>query len=342
MYFGTLFIFGDKMTYSEQQFGFYISDNYVTIEIGYSIKQAMRSLLAQAADKNEIDMLFAVDEGRYVGVIALKTLILAREGTPLSSLIRTDQPFVLAHHMVDENVTALHRDGVLPVLSEQGHLCGVIRTEGLLEILGEEFGEDYARLGGLTEEEERQEPLGKSLKKRLPWLSVLLLLGLGVSTVIGAFEGIFGSLTEVVCFQSLILGMAGNSGTQSLAVTVRLLSEGSLKFKEKVGLFLKEIRVGVTGGLMLGVLSWVSVTVYSVLVQGMNFAFAIALGGCVGLSMWLAMTLSAAAGTLIPLLFEGLGFDPAVASGPLITTLNDLSAVVIYYGLTWLIFIQIR
>lgn len=330
--------------YDDDCFGHYMSDNFIVLCRELSVKQAMRSLVAQAADCDNIDMLFIVDsEDKYVGAIDLKDLIVAREATPLGSLIDADYPFVLATRPIDENIEQLKTfaKGTLPVLDEAYRLEGIISVEDMLDILDEEMGEDYAKLAGLTDEEDLEESLGRSMQKRLPWLAVLLVLGLIISTVIGAFEKVIEQLTLVVCFQSLILGMAGNAGTQSLAVTVRILSDNELSGRDRAKLIFKEIRVGFVGGGLLGLLAFVGIGVYILLLQGESAYFSFAVSGCIGIALWGAMILSAAAGTLIPLGFKSIGLDPAVASGPLITTLNDLAAVVIYYGLAWLLLIQV-
>lgn len=327
----------------EECFGDYMSGNFVQLTEGLSVKGAMRTLVEQAGKCEDIDILFVTDEaGQYRGAIELKRLITAREGTPLSSLIDGDYPFVFAPRPVDENVDQLREfaEGTLPVLDGDHRLLGVISVTQMLEILDEEYGEDYARLGGLSEEEDLQEGLWLSMKKRLPWLGVLLILGMLISSVIGAFEGVIEQLSVVVCFQSLILGMAGNSGTQSLAVTVRLLNGDPLTKKERWRLVNKEIGIGFANGGALALLSFGGIGAYLCL-TGESAAFAFAVSGCIGGALWCAMTLSAAAGTLIPLTLDALKLDPAVASGPLITTLNDLSAVVIYYGLAWLFLLQI-
>ena len=330
--------------FREEYFGEYMTHRFVQLELGQTLKQAMRTLVSCAADCENIDMLFVInDDGRYQGAIELKDLITARDGTPLETLLDYEYPFVYADHPIDENIDQLKEfaKGTLPVLDKGQKLQGVISVEGMLEILGDELEEDYARLAGLTDGEELRERLGRSLQKRLPWLAVLLILGLGVSSLIDSFSPVFERLSAVVCFQSLILGMAGNGGTQSLAVTVRLLSDSELGRREKLALLWKEVRVGCVGGLMLGLFSALIVTLYTMVLQGSALSFALALGSCVGLALWGAMTLSAAAGTWIPLVFEGLGLDPAVASGPLINTMNDLSAVMIYYGLTWVLLIHL-
>ena len=164
--------------------------------------------------------------------------------------------------------------------------------------------------------------------------------GLIVSAVVGLFEEVVASLTLVICFQSLILDMAGNVGTQSLAVTIRVLMDEQLTGRQKLQLVWKEARVGLSNGLILGSLSVLVIGVYGMLAQGQPPMTAFAVSFCTGAALGLSMLLSSLSGTVIPLVFQKLHVDPAVASGPLITTINDLVAVVTYYGLAWLLLLN--
>ena len=170
---------------------------------------------------------------------------------------------------------------------------------------------------------------------------VLLVLGMVVSGVVGAFEKVVSRLTIIMAFQSLILDMAGNVGTQSLAVTIRVLMDKEITARKKLGLVCKEMRVGLFSGLILGSLSVLFVGAYIMLGKGYPAQYAFAVSVCIGAALLLAMFISSAVGTLIPMFFKRIGVDPAVASGPLITTVNDLVAVVTYYGLSWLLLLQV-
>ena len=206
----------------------------------------------------------------------------------------------------------------------------------LAELIEDEMSEDYARLAGLAAEEELQEPLKRSVAKRLPWLAVLFALGLAVSWVVGLFEAVADAVPVIVSFQSLILGMAGNVGTQSLAVTVRLLADEHLSPAQKAYLVFKEARVGMVNGLVLGTVSLLAVGGYIFLIRG-DIAFAISVAICTAAALLISMLLSGIFGASIPLLLKKVGVDPAVASGPFITTVNDLVAVVTYYGMAILL-----
>ena len=229
----------------------------------------------------------------------------------------------------------------IPVLDDNKHILGVITAHDIVEVVDEELGEDYAKLGGLTAEEDLNETTLQSTKKRLPWLIILLFLGMGVSSVVGMFETVVAVIPIVICFQSLILDMAGNVGTQSLAVTIRVLMDENLKASDKVKLMFKEVRVGFSNGLLLGTMSFIFVGLYIFLFKGNTFGYSFLVSGCVGFSLLASMVISSLVGTLVPMFFSKIKVDPAVASGPLITTINDLVAVVTYYGMVWIFLIDI-
>ena len=285
-----------------------------------------------------------VDEnGEFFGALDLKDLITARSTTALDSLIVTSFPYVYATETIDDCIEKLkdYSESIIPVLDNSNKMLGVITSQSIIEVVDDEMGEDYAKLAGLTAEEDLQEPLTQSMKKRLPWLLILLGLGLLVSSVVGVFEKVISQLTLIMAFQSLILDMAGNVGTQSLAVTIRVLMDENLTFRQKWHLVIKETRVGFCNGLLLGSLSFLFVGVFIMFVKRRTAMFSFAVSGCIGISLTLAMVISSAVGTMIPLFFKKMKVDPAVASGPLITTVNDLVAVVTYYGISWILLLNV-
>ncbi len=331
------------LSYEEDEVGSRMTTNFIVIEKTMSIKAAMKSLVSQAGENDNITTLFVVDEDKcFYGAIDLKDLIVARKEAVLEELISTSFPYVYAKEAISECIEELkdYSENSIPVLDNDKHILGVITSQDIVEVVDEEFGEDYAKLAGLSEEEDLKEPLKASIRKRLPWLTALLGLGLLVSTVVGMFESVVAELTIVVCFQSLILGMSGNVGTQSLAVTIRVLMDEGVGFAEKTKLVFKEMRIGCVNGLILGGLAFAFIGLYIYVIRDKSLFFAYSVSGCIGIAMWLAMIISSLTGTLIPLFFNRIHVDPAVASGPLISTVNDLVAVLAYYGLAWLLLIN--
>lgn len=331
-------------SYDDDEVGSLITTNYICIHQSLTIRRAMHELVRQAGENDNIATIYVVDgRNRFCGAIDLKDLIVARENVPLDSLISYAYPYLLDHEKISDSIEKIkdYAEDSLPVLNRDKKIIGIITAQDVVEAVDDELGEDYAMLAGLSAEEDLNETIAESIKKRLPWLIILLFLGMGVSTVVGAFEGVVAVLPVVICFQSLILDMAGNVGTQSLAVTIRVLMDENLSAKDKLHLAAKEMKVGSCNGALLGVMALVFLGVYIVLFKGYSAANAFLISGCVGLSLLAAIVISSLVGTLVPMLFHKVKIDPAVASGPLITTINDLVAVVTYYGLAWVFLIDL-
>ena len=331
-------------SFDEDEIGSRMTTNCIVIRENLTIKQAMDELVSQAEENDNISTIFVTDsDGEFYGAIDLKELIIARHGTDLDNLVQTSFPYVYGHEAIDDCIEKLkdYSEDSVPVLDDSNRFLGVITSQSLVEVIDDEMGEDYARLAGLIAEEDIKEPLSQSMKKRLPWLLALFALGILVSTVVGAFEQVVAQLTLIMAFQSLILDMAGNVGTQSLAVTIRVLMDENLTFKQKSQLVFKEGRVGLFNGIILGIISFVLVGLFIMLFKHRDILFSFAVSGCIGVALMLAMLISSTVGTLIPLFFKRIKIDPAVASGPLITTVNDLVAVVTYYGLSWILLINV-
>ena len=331
-------------SYDEDEIGSKMTTNYISITRGFSVKQAMRALVRQAADNDNLQTIYVLNkDGTFYGAISLQDLIIAREFDDLDDLVVTSYPFVYDNETVHECIEDLkdYSEDSIPVLNREHVLLGVITSTDLVEVVDDELSEDYAKLAGLTAEEDLNEPLLESMKKRLVWLVILMGLGLCVSSVVGIFEPVMTALTILVAFQSLVLDMAGNCGTQSLAVTIRVLSDEELTGKQKRHLVIKEARVALCNGLVLGLMALVFCGIYIHIGKHVGWTESFEISLCIGAALTLAMFISGVGGTIIPMFFHKIHVDPAVASGPLITTINDLVAVVTFYGLAWIFLINI-
>ena len=329
-------------SYDDDEIGSKMTTNFICINNKLTIKEAMKELDAQAEENDNVNTIYVVDDNNiYYGAIDLKDLIVARDYQKLEDIISTSYPYVYAHEKMSECIEDLkdYSEDSIPVLNKDKEIIGAITSSDIIEAVDEEMSDDYAKLAGLTEENDLTEGLFASMKKRLPWLILLLFLGMGVSSVVGIFENVVSQLAIIVCFQSLILDMAGNVGTQSLAVTIRVLMDEDISAKQKLEFVLKEMRIGFANGLLLGSMAFILLGIYITLVKGKPVHYAFAISGCVGVSLLLAMLISSLIGVLTPMFFHKIKIDPAVASGPLITTINDLVAVVTYYGLAAVVLI---
>lgn len=340
-------------SYSEEMLGSYMTDNYISILNTPSIKTAMAEMIRKAGECDNIFTLYVINnDNQYIGAVTLKDLITSRKEDDFTRLIMTSYPFFYDDELMSKCIDRMkdYGESSLPVLNRKHEIVGVVTSDDIIEATEDEFEEDYAKFGGLTEEETVEESVRLSIKKRIPWLIVLLFLGLLVSSVIGVFEAVIATIPVIVFFQSMILDMAGNVGTQSLAVTIRNLWDNPSeeeKKRQRKSVF-KELKIGFINGILIGAVSFVVVLVYLAITQqeiitgnGYLFTDTLLVGGIIGVSMLVALTLSSVVATVFPILLSKMRIDHAVASGPFITTINDIVAVIVYYGLTFLLFMVI-
>ena len=326
-------------SYEEDMIGSKMSTNYIAVEIGVSVKQAMKKVIEEAAINDNVSIIYFLDKEKFYGALELRDLIIARENDKLEDLIKTSYPYLLDTELVSEVLNNIKEYAIesIPVVNKENKLIGVITSSDIVEAVEEEMVEDYAKLAGLSSEEDLDESIKKSIEKRIPWLLILLVLGLSTSLLISKFETVVASLPIIVFFQSLILGMSGNSGTQSLAVTIRLMSAEEIEKGDIVRIILKELKIGLINGIIVGIATFCSVFLFLLVFENLSSIANIKIASVVGVSMLGSMIVACVSGCLIPIIFKKCKIDPAVASGPFITTLNDVIAIVVYYGLAWLL-----
>lgn len=332
------------LSYEEDTIGRLMTTNFIVVQKSDSIQQAMKKLVKQSGENDNISTIFVVDDqDKYYAAIDLKDLIRARKGVSLEDICMQNYPSLEATAKSSDVYQDIidYGEDIIPVLDGEEHLIGAITAHDLVEVVGDEMQEDYQKFAAINGNVDLDSNVWVSLKKRAPWLILLLFLGFIVSMLISSFGTVISSLTTMVFFQSVVLDMAGNAGTQSLAVTIRILSDEDVDRKLIRRLVFKEFRVGFLNGFILGVIAFLSSFLYLVLFKmpltvGGQFSYLHSLyaSGIIAIALLCAMTISSLVGTLVPILFHSLHIDPAVASGPLITTLNDLLAVSVYYGLS--------
>ena len=178
-------------SFDEDEIGSKMTTNFISIHSGVGVRQAMRELISQSAENDNISTIYVVDEDEaFVGAIDLKDLIIARAETALDSITTTSYPYVYANEIIEDCIDRIkdYSEDSIPVLDSNNKLKGVLTSQDISELVDDELGEDYAKLAGLSAEENLHEPLKRSVGKRLPWLIVLIGLGLVVSSVVGVFE----------------------------------------------------------------------------------------------------------------------------------------------------------
>ena len=332
-------------SYDDDMIGSRMTTNYIAIDKNSTIKQAMKKMIEEAAINDNVSMIYFTDlNNEFYGAMDLRDLIIARENENLQSIIKTSYPYLKATELVSDCINKIQEYALdsIPVVDDCMHLIGVITSDDILEAVSDEFSDDYAKLGGLSSEEDLKEPIFKSVRKRIPWLFILLGLGLVTSLLIAQFENVVAGIPIIVVFQSLILDMAGNCGTQSLAVTIRVLTDEELSNKNIFKMIFKEFRVGLINGIIVGIFTFIFVFIFLLFTAAtneLNQNLKIAIVVC--MSILFSIVVANFAGSFIPIIFKKCKIDPAVASGPFITTLIDIIAVIIYYGLAWLLILNV-
>lgn len=335
-------------SYEDDQIGSYMTNNYITIERNATVKKAMRTVVNEASNNDNFTTLYVINEDETLyGTIELKDLIKARANDDLEDIIKKSYPAILDTAIVSDVLIEIKEYDMdsIPVVDQKNKFLGVITSNDLVEVIDDELSDDYAKLAGLSGEEELDESTFKSVKKRIPWLCILLVLGLIISLVMQVFEAAIVAVPVIVFFQSMILGMGGNVGTQSLAVTIRAISDDEISRKDVARLVFKEIRIAFFNGLLISIVAFIVVTLYLVVsktvineTHGFYMKDIYKTAGVVAASLLLTMIVSGLIGTITPIILKKCKIDPAVASGPFITSINDITAIVIYYGIALIMF----
>ncbi len=325
--------------YSDEQAGSIMTDNYLSLDVDMEVSSAMMKLVKESTEQEIIDILFVLDGEKLVGLVDLKDLIIARKTEKIKDIMSTNFKFVEDTQDIKEATDIIKEYNLLalPVLSN-GILKGIITIDDAMDYVVDDVSDDYDKMAALVGDNSTS--FKDVIKSRLFWLVILLILSFIVSSVMKQFDGVIASVTALVFFQSLILDMGGNAGTQSLATTVVEISQGELADKKTIKKHLfKELRAGLLNSMILGICAF-GLSYIFIIIRGLtgNFTpFSLAL--VIGLSMMVALAISNFVGSLIPIILYKFKIDPAVASGPFISTLNDIISVLVYYALAYAILI---
>ncbi len=317
----------DLLHYDEYTAGSIMTTEYVSIPETTSCRSAMKILRREAPNAETIYYLFVVNESHVLtGVVSLRDLIIADEDTVIKeimnervvSVIVSEDQEEVARKIKDYNFLAV------PVVDFEFHLLGIITVDDIIDVLDEEASDDYSKLAAVSHMDTFDKGSLQAAKKRLPWLVILLFLGMLTANLMSIFEQTLDKVALLAVFIPLIAGMAGNSGTQALAVAVRGIATGDIEKQSKMKLLFREAGTGLITGLICGIV-----------VVGIIFFWKhdVVIGLLVGAAIFGSIFVATLGGSFIPLLFHRMKIDPAVASGPFITTINDLVSILIYLGL---------
>lgn len=324
----------------EDTAGSIMTTNFIKVDLGSDVKSAMKKLGYEASDAEVIDPLFVCEDDKLVGVLSLKDLIIARTPCLVDDIM--DSNFIYAD--VDEDTISVSNKisnydiYALPILDE-GKLVGIVTMDDALDVASDALTEDLSMMATADVESEKEEPIWRNILNRLPWLIVLLIFSLLISNLTEKFEGIIKNITVLWFFNTMILDMAGNAGTQSLAVSVRHLGRNDLDSGKKVIKYIfREFLVVFLMALILGAISFGISLLFIIILKYNQSVNVYVTAGIIAGSLSITLMFTGILGSIVPLLINKMHIDPAVASGPLITTINDVLAMLIYFGLAYIFY----
>lgn len=315
------------MTYAEETAGSIMTKELVWISSTATVASVLERLRDQAPTAEIIYYLYVVDlDRKLVGVVSLRDLIIAQPTEMIVSVMNT-KVISVPEDMDQEEVgkTIKKYDFLaVPVVSKQNRLLGIITVDDIMDILEEETTEDIEDLTATKGLGDTELNAYQTAKTRAPWIIALMFLGLLTAGVIGFFEETLETVVLLSVFIPMIMDSAGNVGTQSLTVAVRGLALGHIK----KGGILRLIKRELGAGLLLGIACMISIIILISIIYG-NWLLAV----IVGISLLCTLTVSTVVGFIVPLVINKLNFDPALASGPFITTINDILGLMIYFSI---------
>jgi magnesium transporter len=327
----------DLLDYDEESAGGIMAREFVSIPPDWTLAEATEEVRRNADTVDELYTAFVVDDqGVLEGVISLKDLLLSPADVPVREIM--EEEFISVTTDVDQEevgrIVQRYDLVSLPVLDEGGHLMGRITIDDVVDVIREEAEEDMQIMSGVAGGEEPTDSVFRISRGRLPWLLVGL-VGAGLSgLVIGSFEHTLEQAVVLASFIPIVMAMAGNVGIQSSAIAVQGLASGEVWSSDVMRRLGKELGAGLINGVILSI-----VLGLAVMVIPFSNVDVVRLALTAGLSLLCVILIAAALGTTIPLMLDRLGIDPAIATGPFITTSNDIIGLSVFFLVAILLYL---
>jgi magnesium transporter len=322
----------DLLNYDENTAGGLMQKEFIQANVNWTVDRAIVELRRQAEDVEKVYNIYVVDDlNKLVGLLSLKRVLFANPKTIISEIYQSKNVISVKTSDSDEEVAKIMEKYdlvAIPVVDFQNKLVGRITLDDVVDIIKEEADKDFQLASGISERIESNSSIWRISRARLPWLLIGMVGGIFSAQVISRFESGISLVPSLAFFIPLITATGGNVGVQSSAIVVQSLAKGNDHFGSIMQKLLKEGLVGLLNGILL-----------SLLIYGIAFVFASStLGFVVSISLLVVVIFAAIIGTLIPLLLHKNNIDPALATGPFITTLNDVLGLFIYFTVGMLLY----
>lgn len=322
----------DLLNYDEDTAGGLMAKELVKVNVGWDVATCIKEIRAQAEEVEKMYTVYVVDDNDILqGRISLKKLLLAPDNSKVKDVYNDEVILVQVDVESEEVAQVMDKYDlvVIPVIDEIGRLLGRITIDDVVDVIREEAEKDYQMASGISESVESSDSAWEHTRARLPWLLIGLFGGILGAQVIGAYEGQLSEHHKMAFFIPLIAAMAGNVGVQSSAIIVQGLANNTLGLDSLWKRLLKELMVGLINGVVLGGL-----------IFAYNFFFSdeMTLSIIVSVSLLSVIVFAAIFGTLVPLMLNKYKIDPALATGPFITTVNDVFGLFLYLYIGYLMY----
>lgn len=320
------------LEYDEDSAGGLMAKEYISANINWTVKEALTNLREQAQEISYVYTIYVVnDSNKLIGTLSLKSFLYAEDNTKIIDLYIPDPKSVSVETPAEEVAKIMQKYDLvaIPVINAAKTLLGRITIDDVVDVMQEEAEKDYQMASGLSEKVESRDSVWLLTRARLPWLLVGLVGGILGSLVIGSFEEELMLFPTMAFFIPLIAAMGGNVGVQSSAIIVQGLANNSLSYDSTFQKVLKEVMVALINGLVLATL----IFGYTLLLDnGVKLALT------VSMALFAVIIFAGVFGTLVPLMLHKYKIDPALATGPFITTTNDIIGLLLYFTIGWLIY----
>ena len=330
-------LINQMLKYPENSAGSVMTVEYISFKDNYTVKQAIEYYRKVAIDKEETDICFVTDtKKKLVGIISLKTLILSKDDSYIQDEMDTN--FVSVLTLDDqEEIAALFRKydlTTMPVVDHEDRLVGVITVDDIVDVIDQENTEDIQKMAAMnpSDEEYLKESVISLAKHRILWLLVLMISATFTGLVIKKYEDILQSAVYLATFIPMLMDTGGNAGSQSATLVIRGIALEEIEFSDIFRVIWKELRVSILVGFILSAVNFIRI--YYFTRSGLETSLVVAI------SMFLTVIMAKVVGGVLPLVAKSLKIDPAIMASPLITTIVDTAALIIFFKLS-VIFLHI-
>ncbi|MCY4223843.1 MAG: magnesium transporter [Bacteroidetes bacterium] len=332
----------DLLQYDEETAGGIMAVEVVAVLADWTVDQATEEVRRMAEESQNMYVVFVTNHSKTLqGFVTIRRLLLSPSHALISDIMRTDIRSVTTDVDQEEVVLIMERYNLvsLAVVDDSQHLVGHVTFDDAIDVIREEAEEDYQRLSGITGDADPTDSILRITRGRLPWLSLGMLGAIFAGSVIGVYEENIQRASVLAAFIPVVMAMAGNAGIQSSAIIVQGLASGEVWSANMLRRIGKEITVAVTNGLALATImvvgvwilfEWMAGNWTSLMIQAPE---PLRLSITAGLSVFLVIIIAAVIGTTVPLVLDRLGIDPALATGPFITTSNDIIGLLVFFVL---------